>query len=33
MAVAPEKPSIYEGSRIPSPIPTVLQVPAGLRDS
>src|SRR5918911_259085 len=30
MAVAPEKPRIYEGSRIPSPIPTVLQVPEEL---
>ena len=27
MAVAPEKSRIYEGSRIPQPIPTVLQVP------
>lgn len=26
MAVAPEKPRIYAGTRIPSPIPTVLQV-------
>src|SRR5919197_674080 len=26
MAIAPERPQIYEGSRIPSPIPTVLQV-------
>jgi NADH-quinone oxidoreductase subunit D len=25
--------AIYEGSRIPSPIPTILQVPAHLRDS
>src|SRR5216117_2532117 len=33
MAVAPEKPRIYEGSRIPSAIPTVLQVPAELRGS
>ena len=33
MAVAPEKPKIYEGSRIPSPIPTVLQVPEELRGS
>jgi NADH-quinone oxidoreductase subunit D len=33
MAVAPEKPRIYEGSRIPSPIPTVLQVPPDLRGS
>ena len=27
MAVAPERPAIYEGTRIPSPIPTVLQIP------
>jgi NADH-quinone oxidoreductase subunit D len=33
MAVAPEKPRIYEGSRIPSPIPTILQIPEELRDS
>ena len=35
MAVAPEKKrgAIYEGSRIPSRIPTVLDVPADLRDS
>jgi NADH-quinone oxidoreductase subunit D len=33
VAVAPEKPRIYEGSRIPSPIPTVLGVPPDLRDS
>jgi NADH-quinone oxidoreductase subunit D len=33
MAVASEKPQIYEGSRIPSPIPTVLQVPEELRGS
>jgi NADH-quinone oxidoreductase subunit D len=33
LAIAPEKPRIYEGSRIPSPIPTVLEVPEGLRDS
>jgi NADH-quinone oxidoreductase subunit D len=30
MAIAPEKPKIYEGTRIPSPIPTVLQVPPEL---
>jgi NADH-quinone oxidoreductase subunit D len=30
MAIA-ERPLIYEGSRIPSPIPTVLLVPEGLR--
>jgi len=28
VAVAPIKPGIYEGTRIPSPIPTVLRVPA-----
>jgi NADH-quinone oxidoreductase subunit D len=33
VAIAPEKPQIYEGSRIPSPIPTVLQVPEALRGS
>jgi NADH-quinone oxidoreductase subunit D len=33
LAIAPEKPRIYEGSRIPSPIPTVLEVPEELRDS
>ncbi len=33
MAVAPERPKIYEGSRVPSPIPTILQVPPELRDS
>ncbi len=33
MAVAPDRPRIYEGSRIPSPTPTVLQVPEDLRDS
>jgi NADH-quinone oxidoreductase subunit D len=34
MAVAPEKPrpAIYEGTRIPAPIPTVLQVDPALRD-
>jgi NADH-quinone oxidoreductase subunit D len=31
MAVAPERPRIYEGSRIPSPIPSVLLVPEELR--
>jgi len=30
MAIAPEKPKIYEGTRIPSPIPTVLQMPPEL---
>jgi NADH-quinone oxidoreductase subunit D len=33
MALAPEKPRIYEGTRIPSPIPTILQVPEELRGS
>ena len=28
-----ERPQIYEGTRVPSPIPTVLQVPPELRDS
>jgi NADH-quinone oxidoreductase subunit D len=32
VAVAPEKPAIYRGTRIPSPIPTVLQVDPSLRD-
>src|SRR5256885_1932506 len=33
MAIAPERQLIYEGTRIPSPIPTVLQVPEHLRNS
>jgi hypothetical protein len=33
MALAPERPRIYEGSRIPSPVPTILQVPPELQDS
>src|SRR5437899_1122385 len=33
MAVAPEKPRIYEGTRIPSPVPTMLQIPPELRGS
>jgi NADH-quinone oxidoreductase subunit D len=33
MAVAPERPKVYEGSRIPSPVPTILQIPPELRDS
>ncbi len=33
MAIAPERPRIYEGTRIPSPIPSVLQVPEELRAS
>jgi NADH-quinone oxidoreductase subunit D len=32
VAVAPKRPGIYEGTRIPSPIPTVLQVPAHWRE-
>jgi NADH-quinone oxidoreductase subunit D len=32
MAVAPERPKIYEGSRIPAPVPTLLQVPPELRE-
>jgi NADH-quinone oxidoreductase subunit D len=31
MAIAPERPKIYEGTRIPSPIPTVLAVPPELQ--
>jgi NADH-quinone oxidoreductase subunit D len=33
MAVAPEKPRIYDGTRVPSPVPTMLRVPPELRDS
>ena len=33
MALAPERPKIYEGSRIPSPVPTILAVPEDLRAS
>ena len=33
MAIAPERPRIYEGTRIPSPIPSVLEVPHDLRSS
>jgi NADH-quinone oxidoreductase subunit D len=33
VAVAPERPQLYEGTRIPSPIPSVLQVPDELRAS
>jgi NADH-quinone oxidoreductase subunit D len=32
VAIAPEKPQIYTGSRIPYPIPTVLQTPRDLED-
>jgi len=30
MAIAPERPRIYEGSRIPRPVPTVLRLPEEL---
>jgi NADH-quinone oxidoreductase subunit D len=33
LALAPEKPRIYEGTRVPSPVPTILQVPPELQDS
>jgi NADH-quinone oxidoreductase subunit D len=33
VALAPERPRIYEGTRIPQPVPTILQIPAELRDS
>src|SRR2546421_10681341 len=32
MAIAPERPRIYKGTRIPSPIPSVLQVDPLLRE-
>ena len=32
MTLAPERARIYEGSRIPSPVPTILQVPPGTED-
>jgi NADH-quinone oxidoreductase subunit D len=32
MAIAPERPAIYEGTRIPSPIPTMMKPPPGLED-
>ena len=32
MAIAPERPAIYEGTRIPSPIPTAIIVPPDLED-
>jgi NADH-quinone oxidoreductase subunit D len=32
VAVAPEKPAIYEGTRIPSPVPTLLTPAADLED-
>jgi len=33
VAIAPERPRIYEGTRIPAPTPSVLEVPEELRDS
>ena len=33
MTLAPDRPRLYEGTRIPSPIPTVLTVPRHLRDA
>ena len=33
MAIAPERPRIYEGTRIPSPIPTVLAVDPETRET
>jgi len=33
MTVAPQRPRIYDGTRIPSPIPTVLRVDPSLRDN
>ena len=33
MTLAPDRPRLYEGTRIPSPIPTVLTVPPHLRDA
>src|SRR3954468_20472929 len=33
MAIAPERPRIYEGTRVPAPIPTVLQVREEIRGS
>ncbi len=33
MAVAPERPQLYAGTRIPSPIPSILQAPDELRAS
>ena len=32
MAIAPEREKIYEGTRIPSPVPTLLQPPPDLED-
>jgi NADH-quinone oxidoreductase subunit D len=33
VTLAPERPRLYEGTHIPSPVPTVLAVPPHLRDS
>jgi len=33
VAIAPQRPRIYEGTRIPSPIPSVLELPQELRTS
>jgi NADH-quinone oxidoreductase subunit D len=33
MTLAPARAPIYEGSRIPSKVPTILEVPQELRDS
>jgi NADH-quinone oxidoreductase subunit D len=33
VAIAPEKPRIYDGTRIPSPIPTLLRIPDDLQGS
>jgi NADH-quinone oxidoreductase subunit D len=33
MAIAPDRPKIYEGTRIPSPTPSVLEIPPHLRDA
>ncbi len=32
MTIAPERPAIYEGTRIPSPVPTMLKPDPGLED-
>jgi NADH-quinone oxidoreductase subunit D len=32
MAIAPERPAIYEGTRIPSPVPTMTKPPPGMED-
>jgi NADH-quinone oxidoreductase subunit D len=32
VAIAPERPAIYEGTRIPSPVPTMLKPAPGLED-